>query len=355
MSLKKLGIIFISAFAALSLCACSNSTNNDDNSETTTQHVTLDKLEMDIPSDWSKEDGSNENQVRYWEADKAAFVDLSTNTTTLKTNTDYLTSEQQFLDFYASNFPPEGEWEQVDSGDESDIYQAEVSANDFHGYIRVIFSSNYGSVVIAVTNPDKFSEFENTLKSIVESAKISNASKPDFSANATAVNEDTEEKASKASKETTKYQAGSYRVGKDIPAGEYKIYAEGSGYFCVYPDTSKSKILENDNFDTCNYITVSEGQLLEVDDAYFVAIEDATKTTVLKGNGVYKVGLDIEAGEYNIKATRSNGGYYEILSTVDASVNHNIVDNDNFTGNSFVSVSNGQYLGIGGASIENAD
>lgn len=147
------------------------------------------------------------------------------------------------------------------------------------------------------------------------------------------------------------YKAGSYRVGTDITSGEYKILCSGShGYFCVYPDTAKSEILENGNFTTCTYVTVSDGQLLEVKGATFVSIEDAQPTSNLSGQGVYKIGLDIAPGEYNLIAT-DNKGYYAILSTVDASIKHNIIDNDNFEGNSFVVVSNDQYLEISRASI----
>ena len=47
------------------------------------------------------------------------------------------------------------------------------------------------------------------------------------------------------------YSTGTYKVGKDIPAGEYCITSTSSttsAYYCVYPDASKSDILNNDNF-----------------------------------------------------------------------------------------------------------
>lgn len=149
------------------------------------------------------------------------------------------------------------------------------------------------------------------------------------------------------------YSAGSYRVGTDIPAGEYKITCIGShAYYCVYPDTSKSDILSNGNFTTCTYVSVSDGQLLEVKGSSFVRADSATPSTAFSGQGIYKVGFDIQPGEYNITASESSGGYYAVLSTVDANTPFNIVDNDNFEGNSFVSVRDGQYLEISRASID---
>lgn len=149
------------------------------------------------------------------------------------------------------------------------------------------------------------------------------------------------------------YTAGSYRVGTDIPAGEYKITCTGShAYYCVYPDSSKSEILSNGNFTTCTYIGVSDGQLLEVKGSSFVSADAATPSETFSGEGIYKVGFDIQPGEYNISCTDSSGGYYAVLSTVDANTRFNIVNNDNFEGNSYVTVQAGQYLEISRASID---
>ena len=57
-----------------------------------------------------------------------------------------------------------------------------------------------------------------------------------------------EEKAAREALANATHPAGTYKVGEDIPAGEYKLESSGKGgYYCVYPDTSKSEILENDN------------------------------------------------------------------------------------------------------------
>lgn len=60
--------------------------------------------------------------------------------------------------------------------------------------------------------------------------------------------------------------AGAYIVGRHIPAGEYKVEAdEGEmAYICIYPDTRRSKIESNDNFEGSRYVELKEGQLFEI-------------------------------------------------------------------------------------------
>lgn len=59
-----------------------------------------------------------------------------------------------------------------------------------------------------------------------------------------------------------------YKVGVDIQPGTYSLVATDSisAYYAVYntpgpPDS----IVQNDNFDSNAYITVSDGQYLEID------------------------------------------------------------------------------------------
>ena len=73
------------------------------------------------------------------------------------------------------------------------------------------------------------------------------------------------------------------------------------------------------------------------------------------GEGMYKVGKDIPAGEYKLVATEAeNDGYYAVLSS---SYNYgdNIVANDNFSNNAYITVQDGQYLQISRALGEKVD
>ena len=57
---------------------------------------------------------------------------------------------------------------------------------------------------------------------------------------------------------------GMYRVGIDIPAGEYLLTTEGRGYYCISTDSLADDIVANDNFKGNSYITVQDGQYLKL-------------------------------------------------------------------------------------------
>lgn len=62
---------------------------------------------------------------------------------------------------------------------------------------------------------------------------------------------------------------GMYKVGRDIPAGEYKVNASSerySGYWCIYskPLGKGCEIISNDNFKSSTYVTVRDGQYLYI-------------------------------------------------------------------------------------------
>lgn len=60
--------------------------------------------------------------------------------------------------------------------------------------------------------------------------------------------------------------AGKYKVGVDLPAGEYKLTPSGSGYYGLSTSASESMdvLVSNDNFDTDIYLTVQDGQYLKL-------------------------------------------------------------------------------------------
>ena len=74
------------------------------------------------------------------------------------------------------------------------------------------------------------------------------------------------------------YKAGMYKVGKDIPAGEYVIISY-SGYMQVSKDSTGSfnSIICNDNIENRTIITVKEGQYLELTEGKIYPIDIAPK------------------------------------------------------------------------------
>lgn len=139
-----------------------------------------------------------------------------------------------------------------------------------------------------------------------------------------------------------KFTDGQYKVGIDIPAGEYFLQSSGSAYFCVSTDANADNIIINDNFSNNSIITISDGQYLELVRCSAIAFEKVPQN-IFEGktisDGMYKVGYHIPAGEY--KVTSNGNGYYCVYPN---SLQQDIITNDNFTGSKYVSVSDGQYL-----------
>ena len=145
---------------------------------------------------------------------------------------------------------------------------------------------------------------------------------------------------SSTSKSYTQYSAGVYKVGTDLPAGEYVVFASGgAGYFCVSSDSNQNNILFNDNFSTNSIITVNDGEYVNLSRCYAIPISEDPEVST-SDSGMFKVGTHIPAGEYKIDSG-ADSGYYCIYSN---SRQDNIVANDNFTGQNYVTVSDGQYL-----------
>ncbi len=152
------------------------------------------------------------------------------------------------------------------------------------------------------------------------------------------------------------YDAGMYKVGADLPAGEYALLEDsGMAYFQIAKESTGEldSIIANDNFANRSIITVKDGQYLTVSGARIIPLAEAIPPVAEGGllpEGMYKVGTDLNAGEYKVI---SDGGmaYMEVSKnsshTMDA-----IVSNDNFEGERYIRVTAGQYLKVGGASIK---
>lgn len=144
------------------------------------------------------------------------------------------------------------------------------------------------------------------------------------------------------------YGPGMYKVGSDLPAGEYLFMAVSgrSAYVCVSSDSNQDDILENELFTHSFFVTVEDGDYLEAsscafaraDEVYLIINDDGTFE-----EGMYRVGIDIPAGEYKL-TTDDGSGYYCIYNDTDAPFD--IVSNDLFDTSTYVTVKEGQYLSI---------
>ncbi|WP_129692304.1 hypothetical protein [Gottfriedia acidiceleris] len=146
---------------------------------------------------------------------------------------------------------------------------------------------------------------------------------------------------------------GMYKVGSDIQPGEYVLIADGSGYFQVSKDSSGTleSIVSNDNFTTDAIVSIKPGQYFEFKDAKAYPIAKAPKLEPKNGKlqeGTYKVGLHIQPGEYKVVA---DGTAYVEVSKSSYHGLEDIVTNDNFEGEKYITVKAGQYIKVSSASI----
>lgn len=151
-----------------------------------------------------------------------------------------------------------------------------------------------------------------------------------------------------------KYPDGMYKIGSDMPAGEYVIISDYSCYVELCSDSAGTldSIITNENFTNRYYITVKDGQYLDFSEGYAIAVSDATAAEPDNGifpDGMYKVGLDLAAGEYKIRAT-SGMGYYAVYKK-GANTLDDIVSNDLFESDKYITISDGQYILLSDAEL----
>jgi hypothetical protein len=111
-------------------------------------------------------------------------------------------------------------------------------------------------------------------------------------------------------------------------------------------------IITNDNFQGTRYVTVKDGQYIELKSSKMLPVNEAPVQEPQSGqykDGMYKVGRDIKAGEYKVVASGSTA-YYEVASNSGGGI-ESIVSNDNFEGEKYITVKDGQYLKLNGCSI----
>lgn len=162
--------------------------------------------------------------------------------------------------------------------------------------------------------------------------------------------ENSDEQEQTESKTYTPYEEGTYKVGTDIPEGEYILLTRnGQGYFSVSSDSTGTidSIICNDNFSSNTIITVSNNQYFEIVGAIAIPIEQEPAVS-FPGEGMYKAGLHFKSGEYKVVADGS--GYIEVASDSLHQMD-SIISNDNFEGEKYITVSDGQYLTMVNAHI----
>lgn len=153
---------------------------------------------------------------------------------------------------------------------------------------------------------------------------------------------------------------GKYKVGVDLPAGEYYVKCNSYNlYIAVSSDASGDldSVIYNLNTKGGVYITVETGEYLEIQGGDLYKLDNSPDRGAENGKygeGMYKVGEDIPAGDYNVKSTEEQA-YIEITTDSRHQI-EDIVENDNFKTDKDITLKNGQYIILrNGAQIDADD
>ncbi len=155
----------------------------------------------------------------------------------------------------------------------------------------------------------------------------------------------------------TYYKPGTYRVGTDMPAGEYVVFAnpDAIGYLYKYAvdgnvGNSGKRYLYNKYFDYCDVIRLDEGNYLDLSNAYAVPGDDVTLDT--SHNGAYRAGKDIKTGHLTFRlSSELKAGYVDVglpdASTADRTIVYLNEDHSSVV----INVTAGMYVKVYGCDI----
>ena len=142
------------------------------------------------------------------------------------------------------------------------------------------------------------------------------------------------------------YNPAFYEVGQDIPSGELYLECTGfeKGYIVIYSDLSRTNVLFSNDFENHSFITLEKGQFLELKMARAIEADKINERFSYSNlpKGLYRVGIDIPAGDYTLQQSSSLPAYYCIYDS--STIYQTIVTNKNFEKTIRVSVEDGDYL-----------
>lgn len=218
------------------------------------------------------------------------------------------------------------------------IGQKESNPNKKRNIIIAVVAILFLFIIFLPSGDNEVSETEPTADALSETDSVDDSESSDDSADVV------------ASSEVVGFSGGQYRVGSDMPAGEYVII--GTGYLEIASDSSGSfeSIVENDNYSNRTIVSVADGQYIKFSGRAYswdeVPVFEARDGKVPDGR--YKVGVDIPAGEYKIEPRGS--GYYEVSSSAGGGFD-GIVTNENFDTDRYLAIQDGHYLKLNRATL----
>ena len=146
-------------------------------------------------------------------------------------------------------------------------------------------------------------------------------------------------------RKSTVYGESVYKVGTDIPAGKYKLFVDqGRAYYAICKDPNCDEIITNDNFYKQAYISIKNGQFLDLRRCTAVPLDEAAMFDgTVYTSGEYLVGEEIPAGEYRLQADSGTRGYYALVTLANDG-SRKINSNGIITNAAYIQTRNGQIL-----------
>lgn len=157
------------------------------------------------------------------------------------------------------------------------------------------------------------------------------------------------------------YSAGTYEVGKDIPAGQYVFSTNYYGSLEIFTNKQKWSNLSEPPMSLTDfhhgriYENLENGRFISFRNAVAVLFKDSGKLLPVKDkkmqSDMYKIGFDINCGKYRIssgydESTRVN---YLICKDKNGSPSYDsadIIEQGSFRGHKDVNITKGDYLVI---------
>lgn len=156
---------------------------------------------------------------------------------------------------------------------------------------------------------------------------------------------------------------GAYKVGIDVPAGDYIFYSDkymgssnsrwdyGGDIELRSSTASDADILEYTSVGTWAFMHLTDGQYIKISGCSMYPA-DYTEKIDKTFEGMYRVGIDIPAGEY--KVSPDEDAIYATLSVYSSNdpVNRDTLDFQSVESSAYVTVQDGNYLFLEDCHIE---
>lgn len=150
------------------------------------------------------------------------------------------------------------------------------------------------------------------------------------------------------------YENGQYKVGTDIPAGIYYIYADTDKWSSsckLTRDANGNDYVLYESIDVNYIVEIRDGEYFELSNSYAIPYEYAPVAESTDGylyEGFYVVGVDIPAGEYKVEACEDATW---ASCAIYADLRDDLEDFETVKDKRYIELKDGQYLKLSDCKI----